>query len=176
VEAFETPVTNLALLKLAHARRVLMLQGPIGPFFQDMACCLTSAGREVLKVNFNGGDLRYFPAGRAYRGSLENWPAELQKMIMDFRPDACVLFGQDRPIHKTVRQVLASNRLPALVFEEGYVRPQFVTFEVGGVNALSSFGWTPPEAAGRAVAAGSLSACHGASCLRQRRPRCVSAL
>ena len=37
-------------------KRVLLLQGPVGPFFSNLAHDLRHAGAEVLKVNFNAGD------------------------------------------------------------------------------------------------------------------------
>src|SRR5256885_12968535 len=44
-----------------HAKRVLLLQGPVGPFFRRLATLLRAAGAEVHKVNFNGGDCLFFP-------------------------------------------------------------------------------------------------------------------
>ena len=137
-----TSVNNMALLKLASARRVLLLQGPIGPFFYDLAACLEERGREVHKVNFNGGDWRFFRNAQLYRDGLEQWPKALTAILSEFKPDVCVMFGQDRPVHRAARCVLTQANIPTLVFEEGYVRPQFVTFEVGGVNALSRFNWS----------------------------------
>lgn len=146
----DTPISNAALLKLAGAHRILLLQGPIGPFFCDLATCLRDGGRQVRKINFNGGDWRFFREGEAYRGGLDQWAAALSGLLAEFRPDVCVMFGQDRPVHRIARTVLAQQGITPLVFEEGYVRPQFVTFEAGGVNALSSFAWSrawpaPPD-------------------------------
>src|SRR5207253_3330067 len=39
-----------------RGKRVLLLQGPVGPFFRRLAARLRAAGAEVHKVNFNGGD------------------------------------------------------------------------------------------------------------------------
>jgi len=45
-------------------RNVLLLQGPIGPFFSRFGDDLAARGFAVTKINFNGGD-RFF-----YRRSL----------------------------------------------------------------------------------------------------------
>jgi len=43
-------------LPASRGKRVLLLQGPQGPFFRRLAADLTEAGAVVHKVNFNGGD------------------------------------------------------------------------------------------------------------------------
>jgi capsular polysaccharide export protein len=60
-------------------KRVLMLQGPVGPFFARLATDLALVGAVVFKVNFNGGDW-LFSQGAAFsrvfnfRGRSEDWP------------------------------------------------------------------------------------------------------
>ena len=41
-------------------KRVLLLQGPVGPFFTRWAEDLRQAGAQVFKVNFNAGDWFYY--------------------------------------------------------------------------------------------------------------------
>ena len=134
---------NNALRQLGSCRRVLMLQGPIGPFFRDLGRLLQRKGMEVHKINFTGGDCRYHPSGQWFRGSPTEFSAMLRDTILRTRPDACIVFGQDRPVHQVARQVLKAMGIPLMVFEEGYVRPNFVTLEMDGVNARSSFVWSP---------------------------------
>ena len=43
-------------LEQFSGKRVLLLQGPVGPFFALLAQDLREAGAEVFKVNFNAGD------------------------------------------------------------------------------------------------------------------------
>ena len=40
-------------------KKVLLLQGPIGPFFYRFAKKLKQAGASVHKINFNGGDFMH---------------------------------------------------------------------------------------------------------------------
>mgnify|MGYP002619772677 CR=1 FL=1 len=112
----------------------------MGPFFARLATFLEAHGQEVHKVNFNGGDELYFRRPRAvpYRGRPAEWPQWLESHIRTHGIDAVVLFGQTRPLHIAARKVAAELGLPVYVFEEGYLRPNYVTLEVGGVNGDSA--------------------------------------
>lgn len=57
---------------LSHfcGKRVLLLQGPIGPFFKNLSVDLTNAGATVFKINFNGGDCFFYPNAINYKGRL----------------------------------------------------------------------------------------------------------
>jgi capsular polysaccharide export protein len=132
---------NAALARLSECKRVLMLQGPVGPFFSDMSEALQRHGVETHKVNFNSGDHRFFTSGHFFKGGLDEWADHLHHLISEFHPQACVMFGQDRPVHIVARRVLKEAGIDVLVMEEGYVRPNFVTFEINGVNSHSSFQW-----------------------------------
>ncbi len=124
-------------------RRVLMLQGPIGPFSSRLARDLADAGAAVLKVNFNGGDRLFCSAGDFeqvidYRGTMEAWPASFEALIARHRIDTVLLFGDCRPVH--VPAIVIAKRLDVEigVFEEGYLRPDFITIERNGVNNHST--------------------------------------
>lgn len=45
-----------ALTVLLSGKKYLLLQGPMGPFFNDVAEWLESLGRNAVNVVFNGGD------------------------------------------------------------------------------------------------------------------------
>lgn len=120
-------------------KRFLLLQGPMGPFFQRLANDLVAAGAaRVDKVNFNGGDRYYFPCGIDYSGPLSGFGGFLEELLAKASYDKIVLFGDTRPMHRVARKVAAEHGLKVVVFEEGYLRPNFITCEVGGVNGFSS--------------------------------------
>ncbi|MGF6146930.1 Capsule polysaccharide biosynthesis protein [Kingella potus] len=130
------------LEKLARKRRVLLLQGPIGPFFRNFAHWLEQGQSQVFKFNFNGGDRSYYPpdgSGRVhdYCGTLEDFSAFLAGFLKKHKIDAVVCFGDNRPYHLAAKQVCARSKTGFWVFEEGYFRPHFVTLEQSGVNAYS---------------------------------------
>ena len=137
--------------QLMMHRRTLMLQGPMGSFFARLASFLEQEGQTVTKVNFNGGDA-WFHRGRgalAFRGTAQQWPAWLRDVLQSRRIEAIVLFGQMRPLHVDALHVAKEHGVEVFVFEEGYLRPDFVTLERGGVNAYSSL--PPDEAAYRSL-------------------------
>jgi capsular polysaccharide export protein len=111
----------------------------VGGFFARVADALHSAGAAAVhKINFNGGDWWFFRKNAVnYRGSLQEWPAFLTRYLERHEIDVVVLFGDCRPIHRVAVREAARQELPCWVFEEGYIRPNYVTFERHGVNGYS---------------------------------------
>ena len=111
----------------------------MGPFFRRFAEELAGVGARVSKVNFNGGDELYFrgPSAFAYRGDLPGWPSWLREFCRDHRVDVIFLFGDCRDYHREALRVATDEGIPVYVFEEGYLRPNFITLERGGVNGHS---------------------------------------
>lgn len=129
-----------SLQQLLSCHRTLLLQGPMGPFFTRLADTLRQQGQQVWKVNFNGGDEHFFPPGERvirFDRPLPEWPSRLRGLLSDLAIDAIVLFGQSRHMHEVAMAVGTELGLRVFVFEEGYMRPDYVTLEVGGVNAES---------------------------------------
>ena len=121
-------------------KRVLFLQGPVGPFFWNLAKDLRHHGADVFKFNFNAGDWLFFPrSAQAFKGKFSEWPAVLEAFIAQQRIDVILLFGDCRPIHTCVRGIAQELGCALDVFEEGYLRPNHVTFEPVGVNGNSEF-------------------------------------
>ena len=54
-----------ALTVLLSGKKYLLLQGPMGPFFNNVAEWLESLGRNAVNVVFNGGD-RFYCRHRQY--------------------------------------------------------------------------------------------------------------
>lgn len=129
------------------ARRFLFLQGPHGPFFASLAKRLRAAGAEVWRIGFNAGDAGlwrgdgYLP----YHGSLEGWSEWLTEAFKTYGITDVVCYGATRPVHRAALTLAKAQGITPHVFEEGYLRPYWVTYERGGANATS-------EAAGLSVA------------------------
>lgn len=117
---------------------MLLLQGPVGPFFARLAADLRRAGARVWKVHFNGGDALFGPQGFHWRGAEAEWPGWLARLIDTLAIDHLVLFGDCRPVHRAAIDVAAQLGIAVHVFEEGYLRPDFITLERGGVNGYRS--------------------------------------
>src|SRR5204863_6021679 len=97
-------------------RRLLLLQGPAGPFFARVAAQLRAAGAQVTKINFNGGEDLYFrgPDVVEFTRSLDAWPAFFEQMVKDRGIDGVVLFGDCRPMHRLA--IARAERLRIEVF------------------------------------------------------------
>jgi capsular polysaccharide export protein len=128
-----------SLEQLLSARQVLMLQGPMGSFFDQVATWLHTQGVACHKVNFNGGDA-WFDTGATsldYRGKLDDFQVWLGQLIDRLNVDAILCFGDCRRYHLEAKIVCEHKKIKFLVFEEGYLRPDYITLENGGVNAYS---------------------------------------
>lgn len=119
-------------------KRVLLLQGPLGPFFRRLARDLEGVGAHVFKVNFNGGDWLFYPDDAiSFRGKSEEWPAFFESLLIHWQIDVVMLFGDCRPMHAIAHQIAQLRSIEVGVFEEGYIRPDYITLERFGVNGHS---------------------------------------
>jgi capsular polysaccharide export protein len=135
---------NMSKMGAFQGKRVLLLQGPIGPFFWRLSKDLVHAGAQVFKVNFNGGDWLFYPQGAInFRGHAAEWPAYLESILDDLNIDVIMLFGDCRAIHRVAHEIAHRRNLKIGVFEEGYLRPDYVTLELHGVNNHSLLPRTP---------------------------------
>lgn len=131
--------SQASFAQLAQHRRLLFLQGPNGPFFARLRDYLTAAGRYVVKINFNGGDDLFYRKGDIVRFTMPmvHWESFLRGILAERHIDAIVLFGCARRQHRIAARVAEALSIKVWVFEEGYVRPDYITLEAGGVNADS---------------------------------------
>jgi capsular polysaccharide export protein len=134
-----TPL-NPALMRLMASRRVLLLQGPVGPFFVRLTKWLTNQGSEVRRVAFQSGDEFDCGAARPIRFTArpDEWPAFFSNLLAQLATDCVVLFGQSRRYHQDALAIAKARGVAVVVMEEGYFRPGFGTMELDGVNGYSS--------------------------------------
>lgn len=121
-------------------RKFLFLQGPHGPFFRQLGRMLREAGAEVWRVGFNAGDRAFWfgaPGFLPFRGAPEDWPAAFAALVEEHGITDIVLYGDTRPIHAQAVAEARRRGLTIHVFEEGYLRPFWVTYERGGSNGHS---------------------------------------
>lgn len=127
------------------ASNILLLQGPMGPFFDRLANDLESSGNNVYKINFNAGDSFFYNNGNNinYTDTIHDWPKYLKRKIKKLKIDAIYLFGNERPYHKIAHKISREQAIDVFVFEEGYLRPHYITLEKDGVNGHSSIPRNP---------------------------------
>lgn len=120
-------------------RHFLFLQGVASPFFGRLADHLRARGERITKINFCAGDRAYWGTRLAvsYRGTVDRLDDYLQQIFAENDFTDLVLFGSHRPVHRPAIALAEAANVRVHVFEEGYVRPNWVTLERGGVNADS---------------------------------------
>jgi capsular polysaccharide export protein len=118
---------------------VLLLQGPLGPFFDHLARGFMQAGLPVHKIHFNAGDESYYYQNNAlsFAGSPEQWPTFLAQFIREYDIKLVMAYGDCRFYHHEAKRICITHEVTYIALEEGYLRPNYITLEVGGVNGHS---------------------------------------
>lgn len=125
----------------AKGRVFLMLQGPHGPFFGQLADRLRTSGATVWRAGFNAGDEAFWGRRRGYlpiHAGPEDWPDTCARILEDRGVTDLVLYGTTRPIHAAAIALARPSGVTVHVFEEGYLRPYWATYERGGSNGGSA--------------------------------------
>ncbi|MEO0861472.1 MAG: capsular biosynthesis protein [Pseudomonadota bacterium] len=121
-------------------RRFLFLQGPHGPFFHRLGALLRAAGCEVWRVGFNRGDEAFwFDRGSfvPYHGTAQDWPKACATLLDDKEITDLVIYGDTRAVHAEAVAIAKDRNIDIHVFEEGYLRPWWISYERGGSNGHS---------------------------------------
>lgn len=121
-------------------RHFLFLQGPHGPWFEQLGRMLRAAGARVWRIGFNRGDAAFWRDKASFipfTARPEDWPATFAALLDAHRITDIVVYGDTRPIHAEAVRIARARGLTVHVFEEGYLRPHWVTYERGGSNGHS---------------------------------------
>ncbi|MGE0776279.1 MAG: capsule biosynthesis protein, partial [Sphingomonadaceae bacterium] len=130
--------------KPIQRRAYLFLQGPPGPFFHRLGATLSDHGFPVYRINFNGGDRSDWSKGAVgYSGQAQDWPHYFDRFVVRHGITDLILFGDCRPLHAAAHGMATMRKLRIHVFEEGYIRPDWVTMELDGVNGHSTLSKDP---------------------------------
>jgi capsular polysaccharide export protein len=137
--AGESP--SLAHAPTRSAQTILFLQSHPSWFGRRLASAFEKAGCRVLRVNFCVGDAMYWLGRPAlnFRGGLSDWPKYLRELIARERVTDILFYGDGRPYHRMASDVAAAVGINAHVYEFGYLRPDWITLERGGMSARSHF-------------------------------------
>ncbi len=121
-------------------RNFLFLQGPHGFFFEELGKRLSSIGYGAYYICVSGGDLidkPIFHNSTFYFGRRESWATFLLNFIRQKNISEVIIYGDRRFYHTSAIQICKLNNIRVWVFEEGYLRPGYVTIEPQGVNGKS---------------------------------------
>src|SRR5450830_644139 len=127
------------------SRSFISLQGVASPFFSELSQQLRQAGHKTHRINCCGGDLLFslFEPHTNCTGTLSEFPVWLAREVAHHGATDILLFGDCRAIHQAAIAVAKELNIRVYVFEEGYLRPDWITLELGGVNGYSSMALEP---------------------------------
>lgn len=130
---------EIKLKRRRNTRHFLFLQGLASPFLSCLAADLRERGDEISRINFCPGDELHWRCGSSisFRGRRSQFGEFFVSLLREKQPTDLILFGDSRPLHRLAIKDAQAEGLRVHVFEEGYLRPDWVTLERGGVNGSS---------------------------------------
>jgi capsular polysaccharide export protein len=136
------------------SRTVLFLQGPTSLFWTELAAGFEAAGHRVLKVHLCAGDWLFWRRRGAlnYRGRFSNWAGWLERLMREEGVTDVLYYADRLPYHVEARRIAERLGISPYAVEFGYLRPDWLTLERGGMGAYSHFPTDPAKI--RAAAAG----------------------
>ncbi len=120
-------------------RHFLVLQGNSSPFFLALGRALYDRKHRVTKMNFCGGDRVFWHGWREvdFTGKRDEFACYLADFCQRNRVTDLILHNDCRPFHRIAIDVANRLELVPWVYEEGYLRPNWLTLERGGSNGFS---------------------------------------
>ena len=93
----------------------------------------------VHRINLSGGDRLDWPHGAVdFADTFSEWPVFFDRFLRERGITDLLLYGDCRPYHLSAHGIAAMRGVRTHVLEEGYLRPDWMTLELEGVNARSS--------------------------------------
>jgi capsular polysaccharide export protein len=121
-------------------KNILFLQGPVGFFFANFQKKLEKLGYNTFSIGFNYADwvFSYKKKFTLFKQNFYQWRFFLKNYLIENKIDRIYLFGDGRIYHRVAKKLAKQLKIEVYVFEEGYIRPNFITCEKNGVNGFSS--------------------------------------
>ena len=90
-------------------------------------------------VNLSLGDwiFRWGTGAVNYRGTLADWPAFLENLVVRKGVTDIVFYADQRPYHRAARALARRTGRRAWAYEFGYLRPDWITLERTGLGPFS---------------------------------------
>lgn len=122
-------------------KNILFLQGPISYFFSDMKKYLEKEN-QVFQITFNTSDEFFSDKKNLYpfNDKKTNYHSFILNFLNNNKINIVFLFGDERFFHKIAINIIKKDfpNIKIFVFEEGYIRPNYITIEENGVNNNSN--------------------------------------
>ncbi|WP_322062756.1 capsular biosynthesis protein [Paraburkholderia sp. J63] len=126
-------------------RAILFLQGPPSLFWRQLCEHFESAEIRTHRINFSLGDWAYWrkPGAVNYRGRFSRWADFLRDYLVRHQITDILYYADRLPYHAVAREVAQSLGIRTYSVEFGYLRPDWLTLERGGMGTLSHFPGDP---------------------------------
>ncbi|WP_210238854.1 capsular biosynthesis protein [Cohaesibacter sp. CAU 1516] len=135
--------------KAEKSRVFLFLQGHPSFFARNVAAQLEQDGHKALRINFCLGDSLVWLGRPAvtYRGRFRDWEAYVRRFIISHGVTDIVYYADRKPYHQVAARVAQEFKIATYCYEFGYLRPDWITLERGGMSAFSHFPNNPDQIA-----------------------------
>ena len=122
-------------------------------FFTKIGDKLRAAGWRTTRINLCAGDRLFWrgPIAINYRGSRTRWAGFIDEFFAREGVTDLVLLGEQRRYHREAVGLAKARGIRVTVSDFGYLRPDWIAFELDGMSGASRFPRDP--AAIRALAA-----------------------
>ena len=126
---------------MSDSKTILFLQGHPSTFAGAVAKEIARRGGRVLRINLCAGDALFWRGSNAisYRGRLQDWPQFLRDFIRREGVSDIVYYADRLPYHRVAAAVAREFGIRTATYEFGYLRPDWITLEHGGMSAWSHF-------------------------------------
>jgi capsular polysaccharide export protein len=128
---------------------ILLLQGPPSIFWRELAQGFEAAGVKANHINFSFGDWIYWlkPGARNFRRPFSAWAAFLGDFIVEEKITDILYYADQLPYHRVAAEVAKLFGVKCHAVENGYLRPDWITLERGGMGRMSHFPDQPGQIA-----------------------------
>lgn len=121
-------------------RTLLFLLGPSSVFWRELAAAFEAEGMRVVKVCLSPGDwLYWFRRAIHYRGRPSRWGAFLEQLIAREGITDILYYADRQPYHVIAADIARAHGIRTVALENGYLRPDWITVERGGMGVHSHF-------------------------------------
>ncbi|MBT5491429.1 capsular biosynthesis protein [bacterium] len=120
-------------------KNILLFQGCMGKYFDKLDKEFQSKGANTFRLGLNGGDAFFssFDNFFSFRDKKELFFNFAINKFKELSIDMIFIFGDCRYYQERAIEAAKQLDIKIFVFEEGYLRPNFITLEKTGVNANS---------------------------------------
>ena len=122
-------------------RAYLFLQSHPSFFGRAVVRHMRAEGHVCHVINLYLGDwiFRFGMSARNYTGALDAWPGWLEHFLDAHAITDIIYYADQRPYHRAARQIARARGINCYAYEFGYIRPDFITLERGGMGVFSHF-------------------------------------